>query len=196
MNRTLLFAALGFVATVGLNSARGGSIIYNVVNYPALQNGYTVSGTITTNGATGTQLPSTDITSWNITITNGTNSAAITSSNTTNFGQSFDATPVVISVASLHDAISFQTTTTPTNTLIWANLNTGAGEYSSEINSNIAWLLVGPFEPSNPVAQTVPEPSSAVLALIGAGTVVACGLVRQCRAKRRQTAAGHIQPTE
>ena len=40
------------------------SITYDVVNYPTLQNGYTVSGTITTNGATGTSLPGSDITSW------------------------------------------------------------------------------------------------------------------------------------
>jgi len=45
-----------------------GSITYNVVNYPDLQNGNTVTGTITTDGATGSNLPGTDITLWNITI--------------------------------------------------------------------------------------------------------------------------------
>jgi hypothetical protein len=40
-----------------------GPIMYSVVNYPRFQNGYTVSGTITTNGATGFHLPGSDITS-------------------------------------------------------------------------------------------------------------------------------------
>ena len=56
----LILVAISLIPTeVGADS-----ITYNVVNYPALQNGYTVSGTITTNGAIGTALPSTDIMSW------------------------------------------------------------------------------------------------------------------------------------
>jgi hypothetical protein len=38
------------------------------VDYPTLQNGYTVSGSITTNGSTGTKLPVSDITTYQLTV--------------------------------------------------------------------------------------------------------------------------------
>lgn len=41
----------------------------------------------------------------------------------------------------------------------------------------------------------VPEPSSAVLAIIGTGSVAASGLVRRRRALRRPAGAGHTGPT-
>jgi len=53
----LILVAISLIPTeVGADS-----ITYNVVNYPALQNGFTVSGTITTNGATQrrSRIPST-----------------------------------------------------------------------------------------------------------------------------------------
>ncbi len=47
-----------------------GSMTYDIVNYPADQNGWTLSGTITTDGKTGDLAP-TDILSWTWTITTG-----------------------------------------------------------------------------------------------------------------------------
>lgn len=47
--------------------ASGGSITYQIINYPTLQNGYTVSGSITTDGNTGI-LNSNDITSYYVAI--------------------------------------------------------------------------------------------------------------------------------
>jgi hypothetical protein len=43
---------------------------YNIQNYPALQNGWTLSGTITTDGAIGF-IQASDITSWAWTVTSG-----------------------------------------------------------------------------------------------------------------------------
>jgi len=48
-------------------TTRAGQIIYDIQNYPADQNGHTVSGTITTDGITG-QLAQADILSWTVTI--------------------------------------------------------------------------------------------------------------------------------
>ena len=42
----------------------------------------------------------------------------------------------------------------------------------------------------------VPEPSSAVLAMIGAGSIAASGLARRGRARRRPADAGYTRPTE
>src|SRR5271157_3999787 len=44
-----------------------GSMTYDIVNYPDLQNGWTLSGTITTDGTIGT-IQASDITSWTWTI--------------------------------------------------------------------------------------------------------------------------------
>jgi len=48
--------------------ALGDLITYEMVNYPTLQNGYTVSGFITTDGATG-GIVATNIPNWNIAVT-------------------------------------------------------------------------------------------------------------------------------
>jgi hypothetical protein len=86
MNRTTLFAALSLAIAIGIAPAsNGASIVYNVVDYPALQNGYTVSGTITTNGSIGTHLPAMDITAWNITVSKmGVTQFTVTSANSIN----------------------------------------------------------------------------------------------------------------
>ncbi len=56
-----------------------GSTTYHIQNYPDLQNGWTLSGTITTDGTIGTIQP-VDILSWTWTITQGTNSITNTGS--------------------------------------------------------------------------------------------------------------------
>ncbi len=66
----LMLASLSLVLTFCHNPARGSSITYNLESYLPLQNGYTLSGTITTDGTIGT-LTSSDITAWSFTITQG-----------------------------------------------------------------------------------------------------------------------------
>ncbi len=50
-------------------TTRAGQIIYDIQNYPADQNGHTLSGTITTDGVIGT-LTSADIKAWTVTFDN------------------------------------------------------------------------------------------------------------------------------
>lgn len=72
MNRTLWLAFLSLVLTFCPNAAiEAGSIVYNIQNYADLQNGYTLSGTITTDGTIGT-LTSDNITAWSVSVTGPT----------------------------------------------------------------------------------------------------------------------------
>jgi hypothetical protein len=75
--------ALGRIAVLVLTfgiccEASAGSIAYNLVDMPADQNGFTVSGTITTDGAIG-NLANSDITTWSVTISQGGTSETFTS---------------------------------------------------------------------------------------------------------------------
>jgi hypothetical protein len=71
MHRTALLATLSLALVTGIAPASdGASITYNIQNYASLQNGYTLSGTITTDGNLGT-LTGFDITAWSYTVTLG-----------------------------------------------------------------------------------------------------------------------------
>jgi hypothetical protein len=142
------------------------SITYNVLNYPTLQNGYTVTGTITTDGSTGMELPGTDITSWDIVISKGTTTiGTLNPSDTFNETTTFDATPMSLSVGSLTDWVQFSDDST--NFIEWLNNPPPPGSFfAGFLNSTVIWTNSLPTLDS-PIA-TVPEPSSAVLASIGA----------------------------
>jgi len=68
MQKTTLRAMMLFTLLTLPQAVLAGSITYDIVNYPDLQNGWTLSGTITTDATMGpiTQL---DITSWTWSIT-------------------------------------------------------------------------------------------------------------------------------
>lgn len=70
MFRFLKFASFGLIATCGVSIASAGSITYNFVNYPSVQSGYTVNGSITTDGKIGA-ITTSDITAWSYTLSNG-----------------------------------------------------------------------------------------------------------------------------
>jgi len=74
----LLLASLSLVLTFCHSPARGSSITYNLQSYLPLQNGYTLSGTITTDGTIGT-LTSSDITAWSFEFTLGSASSGFAS---------------------------------------------------------------------------------------------------------------------
>jgi hypothetical protein len=73
LKRHALVVAIAAIVGFPLNTASNawaGPITYDWVDYPPLENGYTVSGTITTDGNTGT-LAASDITSWTLQISQG-----------------------------------------------------------------------------------------------------------------------------
>jgi hypothetical protein len=163
----LMFAGTALTPT----EVGAASITYNVVNYPTLQNGFTVSGTITTDGSTGPALPGSDITAWNIVISNGLGVVTIINpSDSANLSGTFDGSPSAISVGSMTN--NFILFAAPQIQAIqWANFGTftsynavfGEGSDMNGWNSRLPSL-------DSPIATaaTVPEPSSAVLASIGA----------------------------
>jgi hypothetical protein len=186
----LILAAI----TLTPSGVRAGAITYNIVNYPDSGRGSMVSGTITTNGTTGTNLPGADITSWDITVTAPFITVPYTPSNTlVDPTTSFDATSTDITTGRASATIYIHDKLNPSGLISWTFIN-NAVYYNAGGQGHVLWGGILPSLDS-PVA-TVPEPSTSVLAGIGAGTVVACGLVRHRRAKRRQPDAGHPQPTE
>jgi hypothetical protein len=163
------------------------SVIYFVVNYPALQNGYTVTGSITTNGATGTALGPADIKSWDITISKpGVTPVTLKPTNSNDITSIFAATTQSITVPGIADTFGFSQPSSSSN-IVWTFSTPSSMIYKSNINGAEAWSSSS-LPPTAPIA-TVPEPSSAVLASTGAvAAFLAYGWSRHRRA-RRQAAA-------
>jgi hypothetical protein len=172
-------------------------ITYAVDNYPSLQNGYTVSGTITTNGATGTGLFASDITSWNITITSGSSTIeTFTNTNSSNAGANFDATLTTLSVTASTgvDVLSFLSNGSY-GFIEWFGV--GFAPFYEAQNPEGTYFWSSPYDAqSQPVASAVPEPSSAILAVLGAVAVVAYGVSRQPAFWRVRGSQGWITRTE
>jgi hypothetical protein len=177
----------GVIAT---SAAHAGSVMYAVVNYPEFQNGYTVSGTITTT----TMNFATEITSWDITITHGT--TTIANFNPTvgkNASQAFAVSPISITVPTVGDSVAFENNNN-TDLIVWGAQKTVV-EYFAFVSPNSLWSsFLSPV--TTPVATVVPEPSTAAIAMSGAVTGIAIALGRKRRAQRRHGKAGHTQPTE
>jgi hypothetical protein len=176
---------------LGPREVYAGSIRYFVENYPTLQNGYTVSGTITTNGDFGTSLLTSDITSWNITVTLGsTTIASFTPANSINYEAFFDASPTTLSVSLGTEFINFINLPIGTS-LFWGGPNAGDSYlldlFLSSGASNLLWD--SEFPPPQIVA-TIPEPSSGALALLGAAVLISYGWARSRRGFETPTLHG------
>jgi hypothetical protein len=188
-----LLATLSLLAVTpfATGEAKAGSIIYTVVDHPAAQDGYAVSGTITTDGAIGTNLPRDHITDWDITITQGTTTIGeLSPSNTANYSTSFDASPTAITVPSPAEGLSFYNFGR-VGGIGWGH-NPGPPPsiyYSAIWPSHFDTLWASNLTPADmPVA--IPEPSTAVIATGGLMTGIVAGLVRRRRARRRPAASG------
>ena len=102
--RHLSFAALTLCLLLAVpRTTRAGQITYDLQNYPADQNGHTLSGTITTDGTIGTILGQ-NIVSWNVTI---------------------DATDNFSSLTLEHDTVPLGMIATPTELTLPPPLTTG-----------------------------------------------------------------------
>jgi PEP-CTERM motif len=168
----LLLLTMGAIAS----TAESASITYSVVNYPALQNGFTVSGTITTNGATGSSLPGIDITSWDINIAFQSTLTTLTPSNTFNQTGTFDATNSELTITGA-DSIVFIGVP---GSIQWVGISNFGVYDGNVLGESTMWNSVFPLGSS---VATVPEPSSLILAMIGGGIALACVVVRHHRGK-------------
>ena len=100
INTLFLTASLGLAAAPGAWAA---AITYNLVNYPLLQAGATLTGTITTDGSTGLGLSGgTIIQSWQITVTGGSHPFSVSSTDSGAWTQgTLDATLTTLSLTTL-----------------------------------------------------------------------------------------------
>ena len=114
-------------------------ITYDLVNVPADQNGWTVSGHLTTTGATGT-LAASDVTSWDFTLTKGLTSYAATGSAPSNISNIL-ATSDAIIVQNL--PVTGLTLTKGVTSLSWTRL-TPSFEYYSATQSFNLWQAFSP----------------------------------------------------
>jgi hypothetical protein len=189
--RSAVFTAISMLILAGFTLAPRevyADITYTIDNYPALQGGYTVSGTITTNGTTGPFIrPGGGVVkSWDIAITEGpTTIFDFTHSNSSFAGSTFDATLTSLSIAA-GDTIYLRSSNPSLYDIQWLNL-APSEVYQADTPQGILWSSID-WNPESPVAtaSAVPEPSSAILAAIGAVSGIAYGWVR----KRRVTSNG------
>jgi hypothetical protein len=203
----LLFATVFPILLMAVSRpGEAGQITYAIQNYPADQQGATLSGMITTDGAIGT-LAATDILSWSWTITPpGGTPYALSSSDSgaevfLNFGAIVIASPTAITVPSGLDtsddasfvlgALDAQGNTVADLFYEHYEANNPAGLvsiYSGVTSTNAGaraiWLTSNPaMGGTDPwvIAQvaTVPEPSSLTLAASAVACAIVFGLARQ-----------------
>jgi hypothetical protein len=187
--RSAVFTVISMLILAGFTLAPRAvhaDITYTIDNYASLQEGYTVSGTITTNGTTGPFIrPGGGVVkSWDIAITQGTTTIfTFTHSNSSFAGSTFDATLTNLSIAA-GDTIYLRSSNPSLYDIQWLNL-APSEVYQADTPQTILWTGRG-WNPESPVATaSVPEPSSAILAAIGAVSGIAYGWVRKRREHRR-----------
>jgi hypothetical protein len=197
MPRAIRIDLLAIVlALVGVDAAHAGFITYDLVNYPSLQNGWTLSGTITTDGTIGA-LSNSDVVAWAYSATKSgtTFSASSTESGASVFAQDLTASATQLTLADT------QVVTTGFNLLSqFRSQSLGYGSPSPSTDPNYYYLQtpVGQLqwsteffgEPPAPsggglwvIAET-PEPASILLVLTAIGGMTGYRLVTR-RSKGR-----------
>jgi hypothetical protein len=166
------------VLILGISTrASGGDLTYDLVNYPAAQNGYTLSGSITTDGTIGILTPS-DITAWTVTISSPTTSETFSSSDpgsATGIQSNLIATSSEIYLPPSSDGADILELIGPGNDqIIFDNYN----EYTAIISSGRVWYSGNPVAGDWTIATaSVPEPST--FAMLGIAAVCVCGYSRR-----------------
>jgi PEP-CTERM motif len=184
------FAVLTLVM-VNAGTVAGGDITYDVVNYPSLQNGFTVSGTIPTDGTTGDFLTQNNVVSYDLTVLQG-NTVVFTETTANSEGllAQFQATTQALSIP-ISNADEFQFNSTEDNTLVWSNSN-GLGNPASyaAFSDTGATLWNSSWTGTDPVfvaaSAAVPEPTSVALLAMGAVRLIGQGCFRRRRERQKR----------
>lgn len=155
--RSWAIAALAVVALAGAAAPSFAGITYNVTNYAAGQDGWSVNGTITASGA-GTFTNASAITAWDITVTQNSVSHRYSNSTSTAnspliFSGTLNATSTTLSLAT-GSGFSFFQEPTNSSVLSWENqYNYGMGistrYYAGWDGAGTLWFSNGnpPFSP-------------------------------------------------
>lgn len=197
--RLLLVLILGLLGEVGQlrPSTVKADIMYSIVNNAAVQGGYTLSGTITTDGNLGT-ISAQDILAWNYLVTNGVTTYSANSSQSGShigIGGSITATSDYIELPSA--TVSNPSTLNlfgPTSHVQWSGSTLENYAFTSAFESNGSWPWWHDYTTTTPhdvpggwaIADNgttvVPEPSSLTVSGLVA-FVMAVGYTRR-RQKR------------
>jgi hypothetical protein len=176
-------------AAMPLPAAAGGNITYYVDDYPSLQNGYTVTGTITTDGNTGT-LGLLDLKSWDISVLkSGVTQFTLTQSNTNALGVNITATATALTVSGSGENLLFEEQSPISHVFIyligWSGPSTNLYEaWDVPAQTTPLW---GSTWPSTNVIASVPELSAFMqlaLGALGAGAFIARAWSRHRRPHR------------
>jgi hypothetical protein len=197
MFRALLAALLSLsLACCSATNCMGGSIVYNIQNYAYLQNGFTLSGTITTDGTIGT-LTSADITAWSFSVT-GPMSYQLTSQNPGAFlfVSNLTASSTALSLAHTNTIgliegltlVGPQLTAFPTlsyQRIPGADVYTSFGDQGANSWSDFApsppGLSLGGSTWIIATTATIPEPGTLTLTLLGGACIGAVQWMQRCR---------------
>ncbi len=195
----LLMTLLAFLAFPAALPAK--SITYAIVNYPEFQNGWTLSGSITTDGKTGAILSS-DITAWSWTISMGTMS--FTYANTSPgasvspFGGVMASAseiylPKPASTGGVNELGLGVTVPDASSLLMWKQQITNGGDdigvYSAYVQNSApnAWSTnpntTTGLGGENWIVAVVPEPSSLFLAGTGITCMILVARIRDGKAR-------------
>jgi len=128
--------AVTFAFAPGATAAH---ITYDLVNLPGDQNGWTLSGHVTTTGAIGS-LAASDVTSWDFTLTKGATSYAAAGSTPSNISNIL-ATPDALIVQNL--PVTGLTLTRGVTSVSWTRLTPGF-EYYSATQVSTLWQVFSP----------------------------------------------------
>jgi hypothetical protein len=165
--------------------------LYSLVNDPGDQNGYTLTGTITTSGEGTVGSLGIDITAWNLTISGPSGTFAGTSADPgagiSSSGAIIIANSTALTVSGGYLEFYDQTTNVG---LAW---QPGTQDYEALQSKTVLWNMspaLG-FKGSTWTVATesslaAPEPSSFVTAAVVGGCGIAYGLARQRREKKRK----------
>jgi hypothetical protein len=177
--RMMLCAALLLVGFVERAQA---DYIYSLDTYNSQQNGWTISGTVTTDTNTGV-LSTADILSWMLTLTKPGNATISFSGNTTNAtALNLEATPSSLTLSGANASLYLLVNS---NIIVWDRQQ---GFYYSVTSGSQHWAESGasislPTPDTWVVASAgaAPEPATISLAIVGLVMLGVAYLIRRCR---------------
>jgi hypothetical protein len=188
-SRCTLVAVLVFVAVsfLSVTPLWADNITYNLVSYPAYQNGYDLEGSITTDGTIGTIESFRQL---SFQLTEPFTASTVAGDHQLNLDGTLEATATQLIL--LVNSQLFLLSDGDTGEIVYSNFGPNISEYSAQYGGTSIWFEVGSsylppaFTPDQPwvIATAVPEPTSLTLlgtALLGLG-------VASCVRRRRRAA--------